>query len=218
MRQNILNTAPDNGGKSVVLSEQRRAIDQVFSLVYEQLRGLATAARRREPHITLNSTALVHEAWIKLKDSPHLAATSPEHFKAIAARAMRQVLVEAARRRHSQKRECEFVYIEQDAIVGRSMGCAAELLSLDAALDRLAKMNARQAQMVEYRFYGGLSVAETAAVLGISESAVERDWRAARAWLAKALSPSASSESDCVDESSTLGANPGLRPPGGSAC
>lgn len=199
MPQNILNTESSDGGRRVDSVEQRRALDQVFSLVYEELRNLAAAVRRREAHFTLNSTALVHEAWLKLKNSPYLATTSQAHFKAIAARAMRQVLVEAARRRHSQKREREFVYVELDEIVGHSMGCDAELISLDAALDRLAAMNARQAQMVECRFYGGLTVSETAEVLGVSESAIERDWRAARAWLASTLRPDAKPGEDFTD-------------------
>jgi RNA polymerase sigma factor (TIGR02999 family) len=200
MPQNILNTENSEGGKRVGSVEQRRAFDQVFSLVYEELRNLAAAVRRREAHFTLNSTALVHEAWLKLKNSPHLAATSQAHFKAIAARAMRQVLVEAARRRHSQKRECEYVYVELDEMSGGPMGSDAELIALDAALDRLAAMNARQAQMVECRFYGGLNVSETAEVLGVSESAIERDWRAARAWLASTLRPNAMHGADFTDE------------------
>jgi len=200
MPQNILNTENSEGGKRVGSVEQRRAFDQIFSLVYEELRNLAAAVRRREAHFTLNSTALVHEAWLKLKNSPHLAATSQAHFKAIAARAMRQVLVEAARRRHSQKRECEYVYVELDEMSGGPMGSDAELIALDAALDRLAAMNVRQAQMVECRFYGGLNVSETAEVLGVSESAIERDWRAARAWLASTLRPNAKHGADFTDE------------------
>src|SRR5271156_3311980 len=84
--------------------EERRALDDVFSLVYEELRRLASLVRRGDGSLTLNSTALVHEAWLKLKDSPHLAATTAPHFKAIAAKAMRHVLVDAARRRNAQKR------------------------------------------------------------------------------------------------------------------
>ena len=170
-------------------AEERRALDQLFSLVYEELRRLASFVRRREPNITLNSTALVHEAWMKLKDSPHLAATSLPHFKAIAARAMRQVLVDEARRRHSQKRGSEVILVALDESTDRAVTCDDELLALEAALEELAQMNARQARMVECRFFGGLNVAETAEALGVSESAVERDWRAAKAWLASTLRP-----------------------------
>lgn len=193
-----MKTVKDNGQQAAGSLEERQALDQVFSLVYEELRALAGTVRRREQHVTLNSTALVHEAWMKLKNSPHLASTSRAHFKAIAARAMRQVLVEAARRRHAQKRECELVHVELDGIGISPAGYDAELLSLDAALAKLATMNARQALMVEYRFYGGLNVAEMAEALGVSESAIERDWRVARAWLASNLRP-AGPGADCGD-------------------
>ncbi len=166
--------------------EARRELDDVFSLVYEELRKLASFVRRNDGNGSLNSTALVHEAWLKLKDSPRLAETSVPHFKAIAAKAMRQVLVDDARRRSSQKRggggNAFFVTLD-DSAEGLA-SCDVELLALDNALDELARLNPRQAQMVEYRFFEGLSVAETAALLGVSESVVERDWRAARAWLA----------------------------------
>lgn len=159
-------------------------LDHVFSLVYEELRRLASHLRRREPNISLNSTALVHEAWMKLKDSPHLAGTSVPHFKAIAARAMRQVLVDQARRRQAQKRGGEVVLVTLDESAEQIASCNSELLALEVALERLTRMNPRQAQMVECRFFGGLNVAETAELLGVSESAIERDWRAAKAWLA----------------------------------
>jgi RNA polymerase sigma factor (TIGR02999 family) len=185
-----METADDiNSKPSARSADERRALDQLFSLVYEELRRLASFVRRREPNITLNSTALVHEAWMKLKGSPHLAATSLPHFKAIAARAMRQVLVDEARRRHSQKRGNEVVLVALDDSTDRAVTCNDELLALEAALEQLAQMNARQARMVECRFFGGLNVAETAEALGVSESVVERDWRAAKAWLASMLRP-----------------------------
>ena len=168
------------------LKDRNPEVDRLFSLVYEELRRLASLARRNEAHVTLNSTGLVHEAWLKLKDSPHLRATSLPHFKAIAAKAMRQVLVDEARRRGARKRggsgEVIFVGFGDSSEAPVSNG--ADLLVLDAALEKLAQAAGRQAQVVENRFFGGLSVAETAALLGISESAVERDWRAAKAWLA----------------------------------
>jgi RNA polymerase sigma factor (TIGR02999 family) len=178
---------PGGSESGTTEEEKRRALDQVFSLVYEDLRRLASVARRREPNITLNSTAVVHEVWMKLKDSPHLAATSLPHFKAIAARAMRQVLVDEARRRNSQKRGGEVILVTLDESPDPAASTDAELLALESALEELAEMNARQARMVELRFFGGLSVAETAEVLGVSESVIERDWRAARAWLANTL-------------------------------
>jgi RNA polymerase sigma factor (TIGR02999 family) len=170
-------------------AEERRALDDLFSLVYEELRRLASIVRQREPNITLNSTALVHEAWIKLKGSPHLATISIPHFKAIAAKAMRQVLVDEARRRHSMKRGSEAILVTLDEGAEQIASCDAELLALEVALDQLAQMNARQAQLVECRFFGGLNVAETAELLSVSESSIERDWRAAKAWLASAIRP-----------------------------
>ncbi len=184
---------------------ERRDLDTLFSLVYEELRRLASFVRRNEGVVTINSTALVHEAWMKLKDSPHLAAKEPAHFKSIAAKAMRQVLVEEARKRGARKRggsgEAVLLAIghpgEQDSpgVVAEPAGhygasslsmisCDVELIELDESLEELARLNPRQAKIVESRFFGGLNVAETAAALGVSESSVERDWRAARAWLA----------------------------------
>lgn len=169
-------------------AEHKRAIDEVFSLVYEELRRLARYVRRDDPSMTLNSTALVHEAWVKLKSSPQLAGLEPSHFKAIAAKAMRQVLVDAARRRNSQKRGgAEFVFVALDESAGRAAQTGSEVLALHAALDQLEKLNPRQAAMVECRFFTGLSVHETATLMGVSASVVERDWRAAKAWLAVAV-------------------------------
>ncbi len=176
---------PDAGNTRSTLKAQRD-LNDVFSLVYEELRRLASFIRRNEVNATLNSTALVHEAWLKLKDSPHLAETSVDHFKAIAAKAMRQVLVDGARKRNAQKRGGDGVaiFVTLGDSTEALASCDAELLALDAALEELAQLNARQAQMVECRFFEGLNVAETAALLGVSESVIERDWRAAKAWLA----------------------------------
>jgi RNA polymerase sigma factor (TIGR02999 family) len=172
-------------------SEERRALDDLFSLIYEELRRLASFVRKNEMNVTLNSTALVHEAWLKLKDSPPLAAKSLPHFKAIAAKAMRQVLVDEARRRSARKRggAREAVFVTFDDSTEEMASCDEELLALDAALDELARLSPRQAQMVESRFFGGLNVSETAALLGVSESAMERDWRAAKAWLGGKVRP-----------------------------
>lgn len=163
------------------------ALDEVFTLAYEELRRLASFVRKNEAaNATVNSTALVHEAWLKLKDSSQLAGTSPCHFKSVAARAMRQVLVDEARRRGAQKRGGAggVLLVAFDDSLGRSMSCDADLLALDRALDDLSRLNPRQAEMVEQRFFGGLNVDETAALLGVSASAIDRDWRAAKAWLA----------------------------------
>lgn len=175
--------APVASGKS-----SRQELDDAFSAAYGELRRLARAVRRNESAATLNPTALVNEAWLKLAGNPAVARTSPLHFRRIAARAMRQVLVEAARRRVARKRGgpgAVFVTLDESLVAA---GQASEdLLRLDAALGRLAALEPRQAQMVECRFFGGLDVAETAAALGVSEATVLRDWRAARAWLAVEL-------------------------------
>jgi RNA polymerase sigma factor (TIGR02999 family) len=169
------------------MSQDSRRLDEMFSLAYEELRRLASAVRRGDPSATLSPTALVHEAWLKLENSPEVADTSPLHFKRIAARAMRQVLVDAARRRKAEKRGAGAALVTFDESLETAAASAEEVLALDDALDALERLSPRQAQMVESRFFGGLDVAETAALLGVSEATVLRDWRAARAWLAREL-------------------------------
>lgn len=169
-------------------SGDRRALDHLFSVTYEELRRLAASVKRSDPNASLTPTTLVNEAWLKLAGSPELAATSPLHFKRIAARAMRQVLIEAARRRQAEKRGGKgAVFVTFDEALETPVSTDQELLALDGALEQLAKLNPRQAQMVEGRFFGGLDVAETAQLLEVSEATVLRDWRAARAWLAVQL-------------------------------
>jgi RNA polymerase sigma factor (TIGR02999 family) len=172
----------------VVPVANRETLDQLFSATYEELRRLASAVRRGDPSATLSPTALVNEAWLKLAKSPSIGATSRLHFKRIAARAMRQLLVEAARRRNADKRGggAEVTVLFDDA-VKKSPSGGDELLALDHALETLTEMNPRQAVMVESRFFGGLDIPETAAMLEVSEATVLRDWRAAKAWLANEL-------------------------------
>lgn len=163
----------------------RRALDEMFSAAYEELRRLASSVRRGDPSATLTPTALVNEAWLKLAKSPLFASTSRLHFKRIAARAMRQVLIEAARHRKAGKRGGPLVTFDESLRGAASFG--DNLLALDAALDDLGRMNPRQAMVVESRFFGGLDVTEAATLLEVSEATVLRDWRAARAWLAHRL-------------------------------
>ena len=169
--------------------EERLALDELFSLTYEELRRLASSVRRGDPSVTLNPTALVNEAWLKLANSPGVASAPRLHFKRIAARAMRQLLVEAARRRQSHKRggDDNLSVITFDESVMQTANCGKELLALDSALEDLARVQPRQAMMVESRFFGGLDIGETAALLGVSEATILRDWRAAKAWLAHTL-------------------------------
>lgn len=131
----------------------------------------------------------MNEAWLKLANTPGLASASRLHFKRIAARAMRQLLVEAARRRTAHKRggSDDVKVITFDESLAQSANCGKELLALDLALQDLARFQPRQAMMVESRFFGGCDISETAALLGVSEATILRDWRAAKAWLAQAL-------------------------------
>jgi RNA polymerase sigma factor (TIGR02999 family) len=165
----------------------RHALDRLFVATYDELRRLAATIRQGDPNATLTPTALVHEAWLKLAASFSITPTSRMHFKRIAARAMRQVLVEAARRRRADKRGGDMAMVTFDEQAGYPAASADELLTLDIALQDLARVNARQAVMVESRFFGGLDVAETAQLLQVSEATVLRDWRAAKAWLASEL-------------------------------
>jgi RNA polymerase sigma-70 factor, ECF subfamily len=166
-----------------------QSIDDLFAATYAELRRLAATVKGRDKCVTLSPTALVHEAWIKLSASPEMKAVSQLHFKRMAARAMRQVLIEAARKRNALKRGGAggTLFVATDFPEAPALQVGEELIALDTALDDLARMNARQAMLVESRFFGGLETAEIAELLGVSEATVLRDWRAARAWLAQAL-------------------------------
>ena len=166
---------------------ERPELDQLFSATYDELRQLAFVVRAGDPSDTLSPTALVNEAYVKLADTLRIRPASRLHFKRIAARAMRQVLVDAARRRAAEKRGGDFVMVTLDESLDATVGRSEDLLALDAALDALGKMEPRQALMVECRFFGGFELAETAELLDVSESTILRDWRAARAWLGREL-------------------------------
>src|SRR5262249_26477101 len=132
----------------------RQALDHLFSITYEELRRLASSVRRGDPSATLSPTALVNEAWLKLAGSPQVACTSQLHFKPLAARAMRQLLVEAARRRHAAKRNGRNeITVTFDESLQKEPTGSADLLALNGALEQLARMNPRQAVMVESRFF-----------------------------------------------------------------
>jgi RNA polymerase sigma factor (TIGR02999 family) len=181
--------------------EVRQEIDYLFSVTYEELRRLASTVRRGDPSATLSPTVLVNEAWLKLAASPRFAATSRLHFKRIAARAMRQLLIEAARRRHARKRGGDDnLSVTFDDSVQEAVTTGDELLALDSALAELARVNPRQALMVESRFFGGLDTLETAELLGVSEATILRDWRAAKAWLAHELRQSSAKLQDSDPE------------------
>jgi RNA polymerase sigma factor (TIGR02999 family) len=161
----------------------RDQVDQFFSAAYEELRGLAAQVKQLDGGQTLNPTALVNEAFVKLAASLRIRPESRLHFKRIAARAMRQVLVEASRKRKALKRGGEQAIVTFDEDSAAEPARPDEVMALDAALDELAQASPRQAKLVECRFFGGFDAKETAELLEISESTVDRDWRAAKAWL-----------------------------------
>jgi RNA polymerase sigma factor (TIGR02999 family) len=136
---------------------------------------------------TLQPTALVHEAYLRLVHNHQASAADRPHFLALAARAMRSILVDYARRRKAKKRGDRRTRVSLDIIVPAFESRALDLLMLDEALDRLAAQDERQSRIVELRFFGGLDVAETSQVLGVPKRTVERDWRYARAQLYRSL-------------------------------
>jgi RNA polymerase sigma factor (TIGR02999 family) len=165
-------------------------VDRLMPLVYRELQALAQRQLQRErPGHTLHPTALVHEAYLKLNAARGLSATDRAHFLAIAARAMRQVLVEHARRRHAVKRGEGWDRTTLSgvaALLPEGGGDTAELLALDAALEGLEE---RQREVVECRFFAGMEEREIAEALGVSVRTVRRDWVRARAWLYRELYP-----------------------------
>jgi len=176
-----------DSGQPATTPDERTRLDILFSLTYEELRRLAATVRRGDPSLTLNTTALVNEAWLKLARSPNFVSLSRLHFMRIAARAMRQLLIEAARRRAAGKRGGSVLVVTLGDIAGDTASDADDLIALDGALEELAQLNPRQALMVEARFFGGLDASETAALLDVSLATLLRDWRAARAWLSRKL-------------------------------
>ncbi len=168
-----------------------RVVDELFPLVYDELRALAQARLRGErPDHTLNATALAHEAYLKLVDQTRANWQNRAHFFAIAARAMRRILVDYAKARNAAKRGGGAPLATFDEASGPRTSGPGELLELDEALTRLEAVAPRQARVVEYRFFVGLKDKEIAEALGVSVPTVRLDWRTARAWLGVALDDS----------------------------
>lgn len=162
----------------------KEAEERLIRLVYAELRRLAAHYLRGEsPDHTLQPTALVHEAYIRLTGMQQIDWQSRSHFFATSAIAMRRILVDHARAKRAEKREGfrEAISLENVLVVSPSR--STDLLALDEALERLVKIDARRSRVVELRFFGGLNEEETAHVLGISARTVKRDWRIAKAWL-----------------------------------
>jgi RNA polymerase sigma-70 factor, ECF subfamily len=175
----------------IQLSEGKsQVVDEILPLIYDELRSLASNYLRRErSDHTLQPTALVHEAYIKLIDQTQVKWQNRAHFFGIAANIMRRILVDHARKHGANKRggDAEKMPLEEEILIV-SEGKSAELLALDEALENLAKVDPQKSKIVELRYFGGLSVEETAEVLGISEITVKRHWRMAKAWLYGQLS------------------------------
>jgi RNA polymerase sigma factor (TIGR02999 family) len=168
------------------------ALQRLTPLVYDRLRRLAWHYVRRErPGVTLQGTALVHEVFLRLVGMPEIDWRDRAHFFTVASRAMRRILVDAARARQATKRGGQLERADLPdsdiAAIPAPVDRAQEVYALDHALTRLASLDPRRAQVIELRFFGGLTVDETAEVLGLSPLTVKRDWKTARTWLAREL-------------------------------
>ena len=173
----------------------RAALDRLIPLVYDELRRLARHFRRQErADHTLQTTALVNEAYVRLIDQRFVRWQNRAHFFAIAAQMMRRILVDYARSRRYAKRGggAPQISFDEAAFVARERD--AELVAVDDALTDLAARDPRKSQIVELRFFGGLNIEETAEVMGISPTTVQREWRSAKAWLYQAIREGASHE------------------------
>ena len=165
-----------------------QALSALMPLVYEELRRLAASYMRRErPGQTLQATALVHDAYIRLMRDSKLSWQNRSHFFGIAARSMRQILVERARARQAAKRGGSRIRVTLDAGLLATEAPAIDLEALDEALTRLEALDAELAQVVEVRFFGGLSIDEAAEALDVSPATIKRRWTVAKAWLAREL-------------------------------
>jgi RNA polymerase sigma factor (TIGR02999 family) len=165
-----------------------RALDELTPLVYSEVRKLARSYLRRErPNHTLQPTALVNEAYLRLVDQRRVQWQSRAHFFGIAAQMMRRVLVDHARMRQAEKRGAGENAVALDEALGVSTGRGLDLVRLDDALEALAALDARQARIVELRFFGELSIEETAEVVQVSPATVKREWAVARTWLRREL-------------------------------
>jgi RNA polymerase sigma-70 factor, ECF subfamily len=167
-----------------------KAVAEFVVQLYSELRSLASSYLRRErSDHTLQTTALVHEAYLRLADQREVRWKNKEQFMGVAAQLMRRILVDYSRAHGAEKRGKGFekVFLKEAEAVAISKGKAADVIALDEALTQLAEFDPQQAQLVELRFFGGLSIEEAAGVLGISRTTVKRNWNVAKAWLAREL-------------------------------
>jgi RNA polymerase sigma factor (TIGR02999 family) len=176
-------------------SGDRGALDKLTARVYNELRRIAGHFMLNErPGRSISTTVLVHEAYLKLIDVTNVEWQHRAHFFAVSAQIMRHILLDRARRRAAAKRGGAMPRLNLDETPDIRSGRARELIALDDALNALAKINSRKARVIELRFFGGLSVEETAEVLGLSRDTVLRDWKLARAWLLAELGSGVSKE------------------------
>lgn len=162
----------------------RDAVDILLPVIYDELRKLAANYLRRErPDHTLQPTALVHEAYLRLVDQTRVNWQNRAHFFGVAAQIMRRLLVDHARKHNAEKRGQDFQKLSLDENIDRPIERSAELIALDDALKALAAFDGQKARIVELRYFGGLTVEETADVLGVTPITVKRHWRLAKAWL-----------------------------------
>jgi RNA polymerase sigma factor (TIGR02999 family) len=170
-------------------SGENEAYDELYPLIYGELRKLAYGhMKRQSADHTLSKTELVHEAYLKMIDQTKINFNDKTHFLAIASKCMRQILIDHARKKHAQKRggnNKDVTYIDEIFAVQKQK--AQELINIDTALKELETLNKRLAEVVEMRFFGEMSIEDTAQALGISKSTVKRDWMKARGWLYKEL-------------------------------
>ena len=165
------------------------ALDRLVPLVYDELRRVARGHLRREaPGHSLQATALVHEVYLRLVDVDRMTVESRTHFFAVAARLMRQILVDHARRKRAGKRGGGVTMMSLDEVSPAAPTSSVDVLALDQALNTLSSFDVQQYRVVELRFFGGLNIDEAAAALGISTATVEREWAMAKAWLYQRLS------------------------------
>lgn len=166
----------------------KEVYDHLYPLIYDELKELAYAQLRKQVNHTFSKTELVHETYLKMVNQDKAGFKNKNHFLAIASRCMRQVLIDYARKKKAEKRggdqhDCTYI----DELFNVQQQKAEELIEIDSALNRLAALNQRLSNVVEMRFFGEMTIEDTAEVLDISESTVKRDWMIARGWLHKEL-------------------------------
>lgn len=166
----------------------RQALEEILPLIYDELRRLAHSFLYRErPGHTLQTTALVHEAYLKLIDQRDPRWQNRAHFFAIAAQAMRRILIDSARKHVAEKRGGRGEKLSLDEVAAISLEPNTNLIALDLALTRLAKIDPQQSRIIELRYFGGLTIEETAEVMRLSPATIKREWTMARAWLHQSL-------------------------------